>query len=60
MWNDQPGDTPTPAPTPAEAIPDHEQNPEYEVHLGQVTTDGRRYVSFWLRGQRWSGWLDRD
>lgn len=52
MWNDRP--------TPAEAIPDHETNPEYEVHLGQVSADGRRYVSCWLQGQRWSGWLEAE
>lgn len=56
MWNDPN----TPAPTASEAVADHETNPEYEVHLGQETTDGRRYVSFWLRGARWSGWLDRE
>ncbi|UJQ86599.1 hypothetical protein SEA_PENGUINLOVER67_77 [Mycobacterium phage PenguinLover67] len=52
MWND--------APTPAAALADHETNPEYEVHLGQVTSDGRRRASIWLAGQRWSGWLEAE
>lgn len=52
MWNDEP--------TASAAIADHEVNPEYETHLGQVTADGRRYVSIWLRGQRWSGWLEAE
>lgn len=44
-------------PTGEDAVRDHERNPEYEVHLGQVTADGRRLASIWLQGERWSGWL---
>jgi hypothetical protein len=47
-------------PSSREALSDHEHNPEYEVHLGQVTQDGRRRVSVWLQGQRWSGWLEAE
>lgn len=50
MWDDRPA--------PREALADHQVNPEYGVHLGQVTADGRRRASFWLQGQRWSGWLE--
>lgn len=39
------------------AIADHETNPEYKMHVGQLTSDGRRCVSIWLHGQRWSGFL---
>ncbi len=42
------------------AVDDHERNPEYELHVGRmVETDqgARRYVSVWLRGRRFHGWL---
>ena len=42
------------------AVDDHERNPEYELHVGRVveTDQGvRRYVSVWLRGRRFHGWL---
>ncbi|QGH75325.1 hypothetical protein I5G61_gp77 [Mycobacterium phage Quesadilla] len=51
MWNDPPE-------TEAQAIRDHEVNPEYEVHLGQPDVHGRRRASIWLQGQRWTGWLE--
>jgi hypothetical protein len=44
----------------AQAVDDHERNPEYELHVGRmVETDqgARRYVSVWLRGRRFHGWL---
>jgi hypothetical protein len=43
-----------------QAVDDHERNPEYELHVGRmVETDqgARRYVSVWLRGRRFHGWL---
>ena len=43
-----------------QAVDDHERNPEYELHVGRVveTDQGvRRYVSVWLRGRRFHGWL---
>ena len=42
------------------AVDDHECNPEYELHVGRIVetdTGPRRYVSVWLRGQRFHGWL---
>lgn len=42
------------------AIVDHERNPEYEVHVGQIVSlngQSRRLVSIWLAGTRWSGYL---
>lgn len=47
-------------PSPVAAIRDHETNPEYELHVGQVTIVGDRRVSIWLCGERWSGWLQKD
>src|SRR3954467_7826921 len=46
--------------TARQAVDDHERNPEYELHVGRVVeTDqgARRYVSVWLRGRRFHGWL---
>jgi hypothetical protein len=46
--------------THSQVVADHEQNPEYEVHVGRpVHADGqvRRYASLWLRGERFCGWL---
>jgi hypothetical protein len=43
-----------------QAVDDHERNPEYELHVGRIVeTDqgARRYVSVWLRGRRFHGWL---
>lgn len=42
-------------PNPDEAVADHETNPEYEVHVGQVDAYGARLCSVWLQGQRWIG-----
>jgi hypothetical protein len=44
-------------PTARGAWTDHEVNPEYELHLGQIDAHGTRTVSIWLRGARWSGHL---
>jgi len=44
----------------AQAVDDHECNPEYELHVGRIVeTDqgARRYVSVWLQGRRFHGWL---
>jgi len=52
--------TPLTTATPRQVVADHEQNPEYEIHVGRpVHADGqvRRYVSLWLRGGRFCGWL---
>jgi hypothetical protein len=42
---------------------DHENNPEYELHVGRVlkaavrqAPDYRR-VSIWIQGKQWTGWL---
>jgi hypothetical protein len=46
--------------TARRAVDDHERNPEYELHVGRIVeTDqgARRYVSVWLRGRRFHGWL---
>jgi hypothetical protein len=48
--------------TADQVVADHEQNPEYEVHVGRIVhAEGqeRRYVSLWLRGERFCGWLVR-
>jgi hypothetical protein len=47
-------------PSPRDTQLDHEANPEYEVHLGQIGSDGTRRVSIWLRGERWTGDLYRS
>jgi hypothetical protein len=52
--------TPLATATHARVIVDHEQNPEYELHVGRpIRTENevRRYVSVWLRGVRYYGWL---
>jgi len=43
-----------------DAVADHANNPEHELHCGRITIHpegDRRYVSLWLSGQRWCGWL---
>jgi hypothetical protein len=52
---------PARAATTEEIVADHERNPEYELHVRRlVEADGRarRYVSLWLHGARFHGWLD--
>ncbi|WP_433505465.1 hypothetical protein ACQP04_02535 [Pseudonocardia halophobica] len=52
---------PARAATTDEVVADHERNPEYELHMGRLfEADGRarRYVSLWLQGARYHGWLD--
>lgn len=45
-----------------EIIVDHEENPEHELHVGRVVkaVQGQpdcRYVSIWIAGKRWRGFL---
>ena len=37
-----------------------EENPEYEVHIGQPSLNGNRHCIVWIQGQRYEGTLEKD
>lgn len=49
-----------------EVVKDHEDNPEYELHVGRLISPGKgtsrnqRFVSVWIQGKRFSGYLSEQ
>lgn len=48
-----------------EVVKDNEDNPEYEVHIGRLIASqgsirNQRYVSVWVQGVRFSGYLTEE